>query len=170
MFYLKLAKNQFVLAEDSPGTKLIGLKKGETGRGLLRSFQRLYEGIEFLDLPTFLFAGLLVSVESCALNLAKSTSANLLTERSVVRTRPAPPLDFPCLDLGNLAVSQPSCFSRVAWQLGTESLSGSKPLNPALTMSPRLVMKRLQSTRQARRTDQQSISTPELPIFHKTAI
>ncbi|KER29775.1 hypothetical protein T265_03685 [Opisthorchis viverrini] len=30
-----------------------------------------------------------------------------------------PPLGFPCLGLGNLAVSQPSCFLRVAWQLGT---------------------------------------------------
>ncbi|KAG5443088.1 hypothetical protein CSKR_113848 [Clonorchis sinensis] len=28
--------------------------------------------------------------------------------------------DFPCLGLGNLAVSQPSCFLLVAWQLGTE--------------------------------------------------
>ncbi|KER23397.1 hypothetical protein T265_08721 [Opisthorchis viverrini] len=37
---------------------------------------------------------------------------------SVVRTRPLP-LDFPCLGLGNLAISQPSCFLRVAWQLGT---------------------------------------------------
>ncbi|KAG5441160.1 hypothetical protein CSKR_102745 [Clonorchis sinensis] len=37
----------------------------------------------------------------------------------VVRTRP-PPLGFPCLGLGKLAVSQPSCFPRVAWQLGTE--------------------------------------------------
>ncbi|KER19912.1 hypothetical protein T265_15432, partial [Opisthorchis viverrini] len=45
-------------------------------------------------------------------------SANLLTGRSVVRTRPLP-LDFPCLGLGNRAVSQSSCFSRVAWQLGT---------------------------------------------------
>ncbi|KER24700.1 hypothetical protein T265_07700 [Opisthorchis viverrini] len=47
-----------------------------------------------------------------------TASANLLTGRSVVRTRPAP-LDFPCLGLDNLAVSQPSCFLRVAWQLGT---------------------------------------------------
>ncbi|KER33469.1 hypothetical protein T265_00586 [Opisthorchis viverrini] len=39
--------------------------------------------------------------------------------QSVVRTLP-PPLDFPCLGLGNLAVSQPSCFFRMAWQLGTE--------------------------------------------------
>ncbi|KAG5452653.1 hypothetical protein CSKR_114424, partial [Clonorchis sinensis] len=46
-------------------------------------------------------------------------SVNLLTGRSVVRTRPLP-LDFPCLGLGNLAVSQPSCFLWVAWQLGTE--------------------------------------------------
>ncbi|KER19633.1 hypothetical protein T265_11645 [Opisthorchis viverrini] len=46
-------------------------------------------------------------------------SANLPTGRSVVRTRPLP-LDFPRLDLGNLAVSQPSCNLRVAWQLGTE--------------------------------------------------
>ncbi|KAG5453792.1 hypothetical protein CSKR_113318 [Clonorchis sinensis] len=36
----------------------------------------------------------------------------------MVRTRRLS-LDFPCLDLGNLAVSQPSCFLRVAWQLGT---------------------------------------------------
>ncbi|KER28151.1 hypothetical protein T265_04981 [Opisthorchis viverrini] len=43
---------------------------------------------------------------------------NLLTGGSVVRTRPLP-LDFPCLGLGNLAVSQPSCFLHVAWQLGT---------------------------------------------------
>ncbi|KAG5453505.1 Ubiquitin-like modifier-activating enzyme 6 [Clonorchis sinensis] len=46
-------------------------------------------------------------------------SANLLTGWSLVRTRPLP-LDFPCLGLGNLAVSQPSCFPRVTWQLGTE--------------------------------------------------
>ncbi|KAG5452249.1 hypothetical protein CSKR_106883 [Clonorchis sinensis] len=46
-------------------------------------------------------------------------SANLLTGRSVVRIRPLP-LDFPCLGLGNLAVSQPSCNLRVAWQLGTQ--------------------------------------------------
>ncbi|KAG5441238.1 hypothetical protein CSKR_102452 [Clonorchis sinensis] len=46
-------------------------------------------------------------------------SANLLTGRSVVRTRPLA-LDFPCLGLGNLAVSQPSCLHRVAWQFGTE--------------------------------------------------
>ncbi|KAG5454193.1 hypothetical protein CSKR_111152 [Clonorchis sinensis] len=39
--------------------------------------------------------------------------------RSAVRIRPLP-LDFPCLGLGNLAVSKPSCFRRVAWQLGTE--------------------------------------------------
>ncbi|KAG5453590.1 hypothetical protein CSKR_109543 [Clonorchis sinensis] len=31
------------------------------------------------------------------------------------------PLDFPCLGLGSrLAASQPSCFPRVTWQLGTE--------------------------------------------------
>ncbi|KAG5442903.1 hypothetical protein CSKR_107392 [Clonorchis sinensis] len=51
--------------------------------------------------------------------LSDPPSANLLTGRSVVRTRLLP-LDFPCLGLGNLAVSQPSCFLRVAWQLGTE--------------------------------------------------
>ncbi|KAG5450054.1 hypothetical protein CSKR_103288 [Clonorchis sinensis] len=45
-------------------------------------------------------------------------SANLLTERSVDRTRPLP-LDFPCLGLGTLAVSQPSCFLWLARQLGT---------------------------------------------------
>ncbi|KAG5453821.1 hypothetical protein CSKR_113155 [Clonorchis sinensis] len=36
-------------------------------------------------------------------------------------------------------------------------------------MSSRLVMKRLQSNCQARRTDQQSINAPELPLFHNIA-
>ncbi|KAG5455193.1 hypothetical protein CSKR_106507 [Clonorchis sinensis] len=49
-------------------------------------------------------------------------STNLLTGRSVVRTRPLH-VDFPCLGLGNLAQSQPSCFLRVTWQLSTESVS-----------------------------------------------
>ncbi|KAG5452674.1 hypothetical protein CSKR_109682 [Clonorchis sinensis] len=49
---------------------------------------------------------------------ASGRSANLLTGRYVVRIRPLL-LDFPCLGLGNLAVSQPSCLPRVAWQLGT---------------------------------------------------
>ncbi|KER26968.1 hypothetical protein T265_05876 [Opisthorchis viverrini] len=40
------------------------------------------------------------------LHLSKTQSANLLTGRSVVRTRPLP-LDFPCPGLGNLSVSQP---------------------------------------------------------------
>ncbi|KER26274.1 hypothetical protein T265_06468 [Opisthorchis viverrini] len=40
-------------------------------------------------------------------------------KRSVVRTRP-PPLDFPCLGLGDLAASQPTCNLGVGWQLGTE--------------------------------------------------
>ncbi|KER26417.1 hypothetical protein T265_06334 [Opisthorchis viverrini] len=45
----------------------------------------------------------------------------------------------------------------------------SSPLNRAQTMSPRLVMKRLQSNSQARRTDQQPNSAPELPTFHNIA-
>ncbi|KAG5453877.1 hypothetical protein CSKR_108596 [Clonorchis sinensis] len=49
---------------------------------------------------------------------SSSWSANLQTGRSVARTRPLP-LDFPCLGLGNLTVSQPSCFLQVAWQLDT---------------------------------------------------
>ncbi|KER30135.1 hypothetical protein T265_03396 [Opisthorchis viverrini] len=40
------------------------------------------------------------------------------------------------------------------------------PLNPALTMSPQLMMKRLPSNCQARRTDQQPNNAPELPTFH----
>ncbi|KER27368.1 hypothetical protein T265_13807, partial [Opisthorchis viverrini] len=44
--------------------------------------------------------------------------SNLLTKWSVVRTRPLP-LDFLCLGLGNLAVSQLSFFRQVAWQIGT---------------------------------------------------
>ncbi|KER30541.1 hypothetical protein T265_13151, partial [Opisthorchis viverrini] len=46
-------------------------------------------------------------------------SANLLTGRSVVRTRPLL-LDFRCLGLGDLAVSQSLCLLRVALQLDTE--------------------------------------------------
>ncbi|KER24210.1 hypothetical protein T265_08057 [Opisthorchis viverrini] len=42
-----------------------------------------------------------------------------LDRLSVVRLRPLP-AEFPCLCLGNLAVSRPSCSLRVAWQLGTE--------------------------------------------------
>ncbi|KAG5455046.1 hypothetical protein CSKR_100957 [Clonorchis sinensis] len=49
-------------------------------------------------------------------NGSGEASAHLLTGSSVVQTRPLP-LDFSCL---GLAVSQPSCFLRVAWQLGTE--------------------------------------------------
>ncbi|KAG5449895.1 Annexin B11 [Clonorchis sinensis] len=45
--------------------------------------------------------------------------AQPLTRRSVVRTPPLP-LDFSCLGVDNLAVSQPSCNLWVAWQLGTE--------------------------------------------------
>ncbi|KAG5449029.1 hypothetical protein CSKR_100316 [Clonorchis sinensis] len=51
------------------------------------------------------------------------------------------------------------CWSvRRAWQLSCKSFITNRvnSLNPALEMSPRLVMKRLQSNRQARRTDQQS--------------
>ncbi|KER23378.1 hypothetical protein T265_14650, partial [Opisthorchis viverrini] len=47
--------------------------------------------------------------------------SNLPTRKSGVRTPPLP-LDFPYIDLGNLAVSQPSCNLWVAWQLGTEKL------------------------------------------------
>ncbi|KAG5452716.1 hypothetical protein CSKR_102145 [Clonorchis sinensis] len=39
----------------------------------------------------------------------------------VVQIRPLH-LDFSCLGLGNLAVSQPSCFLRMVWQLGTGSV------------------------------------------------
>ncbi|GAA56555.1 hypothetical protein CLF_111095 [Clonorchis sinensis] len=58
---------------------------------------------------------------------------------SVVRTRPLP-LDFPCLGLGNLAVSQPSCFLWVAWQLGTErvlQLNDSSEAKSARHPSPK---------------------------------
>ncbi|KER33091.1 hypothetical protein T265_12686, partial [Opisthorchis viverrini] len=47
--------------------------------------------------------------------------------------------------------------------------STNDPLNPAVTMSPRLVMKRLQSNCQTRRTDQQRNSAPELSTFHNIA-
>ncbi|KER21505.1 hypothetical protein T265_10193 [Opisthorchis viverrini] len=52
-------------------------------------------------------------------NGSSGWNANLLTGRAMVRTRPSS-VDFPCLGLSNLAVSQPSCFLRVAWQLGTD--------------------------------------------------
>ncbi|KAG5451169.1 hypothetical protein CSKR_102663 [Clonorchis sinensis] len=57
--------------------------------------------------------------QQCAPDGPSGWRAKLLTGRSVVRTQRLP-LNFPCLDLGNLAVSQPSCFLRVAWQLGIE--------------------------------------------------
>ncbi|KER26604.1 hypothetical protein T265_06178 [Opisthorchis viverrini] len=56
--------------------------------------------------------------------LVKGASSKILSPTrgrdgpSAVRTRLLP-LDFPCLGLGNLTISQPSCL-RVAWQLGTE--------------------------------------------------
>ncbi|KAG5453186.1 hypothetical protein CSKR_112747, partial [Clonorchis sinensis] len=43
------------------------------------------------------------------------------TGKSVDQT-PSRHLDCSCLGLGNLGVSQPSCFIRVAWQLGTETV------------------------------------------------
>ncbi|KAG5452493.1 hypothetical protein CSKR_103290 [Clonorchis sinensis] len=46
-------------------------------------------------------------------------SADRKVRGSNPRIRPLP-LDFPSLVFGNLAVSQPSCFHWVAWQLGTE--------------------------------------------------
>ncbi|KER32168.1 hypothetical protein T265_12864, partial [Opisthorchis viverrini] len=48
----------------------------------------------------------------------QSSGANLLIGRSAVRTRLLH-FDF-CLDVNNLAVSQPSCFLRVTWHLGIE--------------------------------------------------
>ncbi|KAG5441345.1 hypothetical protein CSKR_103221 [Clonorchis sinensis] len=65
-------------------------------------------------------------------------SANLLTGRSVVRTRLLP-LDFPCLGLGNLTVSQPSYNLRVAWQLGIErvlQLNDDFPNTPSFSVVP----------------------------------
>ncbi|KAG5451644.1 hypothetical protein CSKR_109126 [Clonorchis sinensis] len=44
------------------------------------------------------------------------------TDRKVRVSNPPLLLDFPCLGLGNLTVSQLSCFLRVAWQLGTERM------------------------------------------------
>ncbi|KAG5449597.1 hypothetical protein CSKR_101581 [Clonorchis sinensis] len=44
------------------------------------------------------------------------------TDRKVHGSNPTSALDFPFLSLGNLAVSQPSCFLLVAWQLGTEKV------------------------------------------------
>ncbi|KAG5443175.1 hypothetical protein CSKR_108495 [Clonorchis sinensis] len=45
--------------------------------------------------------------------------AKILIRRSVGRTQPLH-LDCSCPSLGNLAVSKPSWFFQVAWQLGTE--------------------------------------------------
>ncbi|KER20579.1 hypothetical protein T265_10902 [Opisthorchis viverrini] len=67
------------------------------------------------------FQGALLKAEG------EGTTANILQQfllrchltqnpstQSMVRTRILP-LDFPCLDLGNLAASQPSCLPPVAW-------------------------------------------------------
>ncbi|KER22090.1 hypothetical protein T265_09742 [Opisthorchis viverrini] len=65
-----------------------------------------------------------------------TASANLLTGRSVFRTLSLP-LDFPCLGLDNLAVSQPSCFLRVAWQVIDEiMISTLGPQNPDVQIVP----------------------------------
>ncbi|KER26411.1 hypothetical protein T265_06330 [Opisthorchis viverrini] len=53
-------------------------------------------------------------------------SANLLTGKSVVRIRP-PPLDFPCLCLGNLAVSQTSCHATRRKHEGWDTAKLPKP-------------------------------------------
>ncbi|KAG5454874.1 Integrator complex subunit 9 [Clonorchis sinensis] len=55
-------------------------------------------------------------------------------ERTDRKVRPLP-LDFPCLGLGNLAVSQPSCFLWVAWQLGTERVLQLNDYNAAASLS-----------------------------------
>ncbi|KER31019.1 hypothetical protein T265_02693 [Opisthorchis viverrini] len=47
--------------------------------------------------------------------------ANLLTRRSVALTLSLS-LGFSCVGLGNLAVSQPSCFIRMAGQLGLKMM------------------------------------------------
>ncbi|KAG5454113.1 hypothetical protein CSKR_110488 [Clonorchis sinensis] len=41
-------------------------------------------------------------------------------DRKVRGSNPTSASDFRCLDLGNLTISQPSCFLLVAWQLSTE--------------------------------------------------
>ncbi|KER23739.1 hypothetical protein T265_08430 [Opisthorchis viverrini] len=77
------------------------------------------------------------SILSCLLQL-ETRSANSLTGISVIQVGPLP-LEFPCLGLGNLAVSQPSCFLHVAWQLGTErvlQLNDFKPLLSVLFQVP----------------------------------
>ncbi|KER19066.1 hypothetical protein T265_12027 [Opisthorchis viverrini] len=56
-------------------------------------------------------------------------------------------------------VSQ-ECKIPIAWLV---------PSNPAPMMLPRLMMERLPSNCQARRTDQKPSSAPELPTFHNTA-
>ncbi|GAA49681.1 hypothetical protein CLF_103421 [Clonorchis sinensis] len=59
------------------------------------------------------------------------------------------------LRLKSWIITTRCCFRS---HISTGRRGGIHPLNPALMMSPRLVMKRLQSNCQARRTDQQSIS------------
>ncbi|KER23939.1 hypothetical protein T265_08298 [Opisthorchis viverrini] len=65
---------------------------------------------QFLSrLPELSNKSWLYGSEASVLNA--DVSADFPTERSVVRIRPLP-LDFPCLGLGDLAVSQPSYFFR----------------------------------------------------------
>ncbi|KAG5441711.1 Y box binding protein 1 [Clonorchis sinensis] len=70
-----------------------------------------------------LFESLIVTERIKRLKLGRDGSsgysANLLTGRSVVRTRPAL-LNTPCPGSCDLALSQLSCFFLVRWQLGTE--------------------------------------------------
>ncbi|KER22013.1 hypothetical protein T265_09806 [Opisthorchis viverrini] len=47
-----------------------------------------------------------------------------------VRSNPPPPLELLPLGLSNLAVSQPSCDLRVAWQLGTDRVPLLNDLAP----------------------------------------
>ncbi|KAG5453182.1 hypothetical protein CSKR_112744, partial [Clonorchis sinensis] len=47
-------------------------------------------------------------------------TAREFTDRKVRGSHPTSASRLPCLGLGNLAIAQPSCFPRVAWQLGTE--------------------------------------------------
>ncbi|KAG5452513.1 hypothetical protein CSKR_103318 [Clonorchis sinensis] len=95
------------------------------------------------------------------------------TDRKVRGSNPTSTSRLPCLGLGNLAVSQPSCFLCVAWQLGTERVL---QLNDTISSSERILttsrfvvvdlftdLEHI-SAAVIRRTNQRPSTLPQLPI------
>ncbi|KER29961.1 hypothetical protein T265_03547 [Opisthorchis viverrini] len=110
-------KNEYSAVHRGPQSK--NLSSAERCGNVLRVPYRRFPKMDLFSVPS-------PSSSNSAMNKCLAISfwrgrdgPNLLTGRFLVRTRPLP-LDFPCLGLGTLAVSQPSCFLWVVWQPGTE--------------------------------------------------